>query len=189
MLYLHKCNILLRKVFIKPGCNFTFTVHTSEDFTDTWICVILKDLNYMLVLYLQVTCRHTCMQINTLRKLSQLLYISRCYEAKIEESEKLGRQSLGIKSRTPGLCSQYSATEPRWPANHQPSQSSICTAAQVELKSLSRTGCEGWWLAGHRGSLAEHWLHKPGVLGSIPGDCRSFHFLYFRLVTSLLLYI
>ena len=22
---------------------------------------------------------------------------------------------------------------------------------------------------------AEHWLHKPGALGSIPGDCQPFH--------------
>ena len=26
-------------------------------------------------------------------------------------------------------------------------------------------------------SVAEHWLHKPGVLGSIPSDCQPFHFL------------
>ena len=24
-------------------------------------------------------------------------------------------------------------------------------------------------------SVAEDWLHKPGVLGSIPGGCRAFH--------------
>ena len=24
--------------------------------------------------------------------------------------------------------------------------------------------------------MAEHWLHKPGVLGSIPSGCRLFHF-------------
>ena len=40
---------------------------------------------------------------------------------------------------------------------------------------------EGWWLSGCRSSVAEHWLHKPGVLGSIPGDCRPFRF---RLITS-----
>ena len=87
MLYLHKCNILLSKIFIKPGCNFTFTVHTSED---TWICVTERSKVYACLVPIQVICRHTCMQINTLRKLSQLLYISRCYEAKIEESEKAG---------------------------------------------------------------------------------------------------
>ena len=41
--------------------------------------------------------------------------------------------------------------------------------------------CEGWWLSGCHGSVTEHWLHKPGVLGSIPGDCRPFHFPLFRL--------
>ena len=56
----------------------------------------------------------------------------RCYEAKIEESEK-GRQPPGIEPRTPSLCSQCSATELRQPDNHQPPQSSICTA-QVGLK-------------------------------------------------------
>ena len=39
--------------------------------------------------------------------------------------------------------------------------------------------CEGWWLSGCRSSVAEHWLHKPGVLGSIPSDCRPFHFPLF----------
>ena len=29
------------------------------------------------------------------------------------------------------------------------------------------------------GSRREHWLHKPGVLGSFPGDCRPFHFPLF----------
>ena len=149
--------------------------------------VLLKDLNYMLVLYLQFTCRHTCMQINTPHKLSQLKMLWGENRGKWK-----GWQLLGIKPKTPGFCSQYSATKPQWPDNHQPSQSSICTAAQVELKSLSRTSREGWWLACHCGSLAEHWLHKLGVLGLIPGDCRSFRFLHFCLVTSkfsLLLYI
>ena len=49
-----------------------------------------------------------------------------------------GRQPLGIEPRTPGLCSQCSATELRQPDIHQPPQSSICTA-QVGLKCLSCT--------------------------------------------------
>ena len=32
--------------------------------------------------------------------------------------------------------------------------------------------CGGLWLSGCRSSVAEHWLHKLGVLGSIPGDCQ-----------------
>ena len=47
-------------------------------------------------------------------------------------------QLPGIKPRTPGLYSQCSATELRQPDNHQPSQSSICTA-QVGLKCLRYT--------------------------------------------------
>ena len=27
--------------------------------------------------------------------------------------------------------------------------------------------------------VTEHWLHKPGVLGSIPSDCWPFHFPLF----------
>ena len=42
----------------------------------------------------------------------------------------------GIKPRTPGLCSQCSATELQQPDNHQPSQSSIYTV-QLVLKYLS----------------------------------------------------
>ena len=29
--------------------------------------------------------------------------------------------------------------------------------------------CEGWWFSGCHSSVAEHWLHKPGVFGLIPG--------------------
>ena len=39
--------------------------------------------------------------------------------------------------------------------------------------------CEGWWLSRCHSSVAEHWLHKPGVLGLIPGDCQPFHFPLF----------
>ena len=52
----------------------------------------------------------------------------------------------------------------------------------VQLKHFSLTcavlieDCEGWWLSGCHSSVVEHWLHKPGVLGSTPNDCRSFHF-------------
>ena len=39
--------------------------------------------------------------------------------------------------------------------------------------------CEGRWLSGCHSSVAEYWQHKPGVLGSIPGDFRPFHFPLF----------
>ena len=34
-----------------------------------------------------------------------------------------------------------------------------------------------WWLSVVYSSVAEHWLHNPGVLGSIPCDYRPFCFL------------
>ena len=48
------------------------------------------------------------------------------FEVKIEESEKAGNH-LEFEPRTPGLCSQCSATELRQLDNHQPSQFSIRT--------------------------------------------------------------
>ena len=72
-----------------------------------------------------------------------------------------GRQSPGIKPRTPGLCSQCSTTELQQLDNHQPSQSSICTA-QVRLKCLSCTP-------------DSHWVRFPVTAGLS---------LYFRLITS-----
>ena len=60
----------------------------------------------------------------------------RCYEGKIEESEN-GRQPPGVEPRAPGLSSQCSATELRQPDNHQPSQSSICTAQVVLNASVA----------------------------------------------------
>ena len=40
-----------------------------------------------------------------------------------------------------------------------------------------------WCLSGCRSSVAEHCLHKPGVLGSIPGDFQPFHSIL-HLITS-----
>ena len=55
--------------------------------------------------------------------------VNRFYE---EKSEKA---SPGVRTQgTSGLIHQYSATEPQQPDNHQPSQSSICTA-QVALNA------------------------------------------------------
>ena len=66
----------------------------------------------------------------------------RCYEAKIEESEK-GQQPPGVEPRTPGLSCQCSATELRQPDNHQPSQSSICTAQVVLNASVAHLAATG----------------------------------------------
>ena len=40
----------------------------------------------------------------------------------------------------------------------------------------------GWWLSGCRSSVAEHWLHMPGVLGLISSDCQltSLYNIYFH---------
>ena len=61
---------------------------------------------------------------------SYLISIFRCYEAKIEESENQTQD-------TSGLSRQCSATEPQQPDNHQPSQSSICTAQVVLNASVA----------------------------------------------------
>ena len=62
----------------------------------------------------------------------------RCYEAKIEESRKKRKKKTAATRswtrNTSGLSCQCSATEPQQPENHQPSQSSICTA-QVLLNA------------------------------------------------------
>ena len=34
--------------------------------------------------------------------------------------------------------------------------------------------CEGWWLSGCCGSVAEYWQLKPGALGSIPSSMSTF---------------
>ena len=98
------------------------------------------------------------------------------------------QQLLGAEPRTPGLCSLC------FMATGQPSTlailymycgstpNGILTADSewlpgVWLRHFSPTCAvhiEGWWLSGYYNSVAEHWLHKPGVLGLIPGDCQPF---------------
>ena len=46
-------------------------------------------------------------------------------------------------------------------------QYSLCKVKYVE-------DCEEWWLCGCRSSVAEHWLHKPGFLGSVSSGCCFF---------------
>ena len=85
------------------------------------------------------------------------LHELRCYEAKIEESEKAGSR-WELNQDTSGLGSQCSATELRQPDNHQPSQSSICTA-QVELNSLHQQRTHAEWFSHSKCSehLASRW--------------------------------
>ena len=48
---------------------------------------------------------------------------------------------------------------------------------EVSQKAIRQfANCEGWWLSR---SVAEQWLHKPGVLGSIPADCWPLQFPLF----------
>ena len=56
----------------------------------------------------------------------------------------------------------------------------------VQLRHFSLSPLQYIWrIMGSGGSLViEHCLHNPGVLGSIPGSCRPFHYLYFHLKTS-----
>ena len=66
---------------------------------------------------------------------------------------------------------------------------------QVGLKCLSHTPSSHSALvifasnvrAGCHSSVAQHWLHKSGVLGLIPGDCCLFTSLYSHLFTYILL--
>ena len=107
---------------------------------------------------------------------------------------------------TSGLSRKCSATEPQQPDNHQPSQSSICTAQVVLNASVAHLvhvvlnasvahlvhieDCEGWWLSGCCGSVAEHWRLKPEVSWvRLPATAGFFTFLYFRLITSKFIYI
>ena len=55
----------------------------------------------------------------------------------------------------------------------------VATEAFSTICAVHIEDCEGWWLSGCRGSVAEHWQLKPGTLGLTPGDCWLFHFLLF----------
>ena len=62
----------------------------------------------------------------------------RCYEVKIEESEKAGSHWESTQD-TCGLSRQCSATEPRQPDNYQPSQSSCTGGTEYLPLSVVRT--------------------------------------------------
>ena len=58
----------------------------------------------------------------------------------------------------------------------------LCSAYNIE-------DCEGWWLSGCHGSVAEHWRLKPEVPWvRLPVTADLFTFLYFYLITSKFLY-
>ena len=89
--------------------------------------------------------------------------------------------ALGIKPRTPGLCSQCSTTELRPPDNHQPSQSSIYTA-QVVLKCLSLTpGSHSAWL---NINLSKAIIGPPSKTSPLPfleRSCRLYKLHIFKI--------
>ena len=64
-----------------------------------------------------------------------------CYKAEIEKGEKVSKQSPGVESRTPGLCSQCSAIKPQQTNNHQPTKSSICTTESLSHTHGSYSAC------------------------------------------------
>ena len=68
-------------------------------------------------------------------------------------------------------------------------------AARCATEAFSTTcavhidDCEGWWLSGCCGSVAEHWRLKPEVSWvQLPATAGFFTFLYFRLITSKFIY-
>ena len=48
------------------------------------------------------------------------------------------------------------------------------TGAFSTTCAVNIENCEDWWLSSCCSSMAEHWLHKPGVLVSIPSGCQPF---------------
>ena len=80
------------------------------------------------------------------------------YEAKIEESEKVWLR--------PSVTEAFSTT------------------CAVHIEDV-----ESWWLSGYCGSVAEHCRLKPEVFWvRLPATAGFFTFLYFRLITSKLIY-
>ena len=98
---------------------------------------------------------------------------------------------------TSGLSRQCSATEPQQPDNHQPSQSSICTAQVVLNASVAHLAATQY--VPSENSLHQerthaewftHWRLKPEVSWvRLPVTAGFFTFLYFRLITSKFIYI
>ena len=88
----------------------------AKHFRTATFCVLFTQLYAML--------RASCLKL----EIKEFI----CSEVKIEESEK-GHQPPRCEPRTPCLNRQCSATELWQPDNHQPSQSSTCTAVRTSL--------------------------------------------------------
>ena len=116
-----------------------------------------------------------------------------------------GHQLPGIEPKTPGLCSQCCGTE--LPNQTPPALTMLymyCTGGTKHHSCIPSSHNE--WLLGMQlwhfsttcaaykkkrivkavscpvviVAVAEQWLHKPGILGSISGGGRPFHFLLFH---------
>ena len=105
----------------------------------------------------------------------------RCYEVKIEESEKAGSHRESTQD-TSGLSCQCSATEPQQPDKHQwlPGVRLRHSVPPVQyIQGIVRAGgCPAvvdQWQSTGRALAAQ----ARGVLGLTPGDCRLFHFPLF----------
>ena len=135
------------------------------------------------------------------------LWMGLIYEAKIEESEKASSRRESIPGHLWLEPPVFCHIEPRQPANHQPSQSSMCTAQvlmefgrhilsgyQVCDWATCAVHIEGWWrvrlswLNGRHWGVrlswlnGRHWLLKPEVSWVwLPVTVGLF---YFRLITS-----
>ena len=64
-------------------------------------------------------------------------------------------------------CYTYSITTVKLCA-HSQSVKNLWTSVTRICICCRRMSCHS--------SVADHWVHKPGILGLIPGSCRTFHF-------------
>ena len=117
---------------------------------------------------------------------------------KIEESEKAGSHrelNPGHLWLEPPVLCHWATT-----AGQPPALTILYMYCTSGTECLSRTSgshsvcasiedCEGWWLSGCCGSVAEHWRLKPEVSWvQLPVTAGFFTFLYFHLTTSKFIY-
>ena len=117
---------------------------------------------------------------------SRLMLEFRYYKAKIEESEKAGSHQesnpghLWLEPPVPTWGKMLWAFRVRKPLSKRffPDRENFygrpparcVTEAFSTICAVHIEDCGGWWLSSCRNSVAEHWLHKPGVLGLTPSD-------------------
>ena len=93
----------------------------------------------------------------------------RCYEAKIEESEKVGSHQESNPGHLWLEPNGVLTVHAEWFARCATEAFSTTSAVNIE-------DCEGWWLSGCCMWLSCRALvaQAGGVRGSTPGDCRLF---------------